>query len=206
MFDNNALTEQYGGELVSTNEVDMAPGFTNSDDGEIVWYTLMLEEPMKRQQAIGLVQHLNIMGGANVQIGEAQYTEDQTAFVYGPFGSGSSYDWYYTNEVPMVRLNLDPNAQPPVIYGCTDPEACNYNPNANVDDGFCDYDSCAGCLDNAACNYDPSATLDDGSCDYGCYGCTGSAGIQLRCVNHHRRWVLHVFRSVVCLFWKSRMG
>ena len=27
----------------------------------------------------------------------------------------------------------------------------------------------------------------------------GSAGIQLRCVSHHRRWVLHVFRSVVCL-------
>jgi hypothetical protein len=49
-------------------------------------------------------------GGANVQIGEAQYTYDQTAFVYGPFGAGSAYDWYYSNEVPMVRLNLNPEA------------------------------------------------------------------------------------------------
>ena len=39
-----------------------------------------------------------------------QYTYDQTAFVYGPFGSGAAYDWYYSNEVPMVRLNLDPSA------------------------------------------------------------------------------------------------
>ena len=26
------------------------------------------------------------------------------------------------------------------IYGCTDPEAINYNPNANIDDGSCEYD------------------------------------------------------------------
>ena len=44
-----------------------------------------------------------------MQIGESKYTQDQTAFVYGPFGAGSTYDWYYSNEVPMVRLNLDPN-------------------------------------------------------------------------------------------------
>ena len=172
MFDNNALTEQYGGELVSTNEVEIGPGFTNSGDGEIVWYTLMLEEPYQAAAGDWIGAAFEHYGGANLQIGEAQFTEDQTAFVYGPFGSGSAYDWYFTNDVPMVRLNLDPNAQPPVIYGCTDPGACNYNANANVEDGFCEYDSCAGCLDSAACNYDPGAILDDGSCDYNCYGCT----------------------------------
>ena len=172
IFDDLALTEQYGGEFVSTNEIEIAPGYTNSGDGEIVWYTLMLEEPFEAAAGQWIGAAFEHFGGANLQIGEAQYTQDQTAFVYGPFGSGSAYDWYYTNEVPMVRLNLDPSAQPPVTYGCTDPVSCNYNSNANVDDGFCEYDSCAGCLDNAACNYDPSAILDDGSCDYGCYGCT----------------------------------
>jgi len=28
------------------------------------------------------------------------------------------------------------------VYGCTDSNACNYNPSANVDDGSCDYSSC----------------------------------------------------------------
>jgi hypothetical protein len=57
------------------------------------------------------------------------------------------------------------------VQGCTDATACNYDPLANVDDGSCEYLSCAGCTDATACNFDPSATLDDGSCDYSCYGC-----------------------------------
>ena len=76
-----------------------------------------------------------------------------------------------------------------VIPGCTDPEACNYNEEANFDsgtciypptnrdcegnclndenqDGICDEDEIAGCTDNTACNYNPLATEDDGSCQY----------------------------------------
>jgi hypothetical protein len=110
MFDDLALTEQYGGELISSAEVDMASGYTNSGDGDIVWYTLALEEPYQAAAGDWLGAAFEHYGGANVQIGEAQYTYDQTAFVYGPFGTGSAYDWYYSNEVPMVRLNLDPSA------------------------------------------------------------------------------------------------
>ncbi|MDB4676449.1 hypothetical protein OAH93_02280, partial [Flavobacteriales bacterium] len=61
-------------------------------------------------------------------------------------------------------------------YGCTDPLACNYSPEATIDDGSCaaldecgvcdgDGSSCAGCTDEFACNYDPEAIIDDGSCD-----------------------------------------
>ena len=110
MFDDLALTEQYGGELISSAEVDMASGYTNSGDGDIVWYTLALEEPYQAAAGDWIGAAFEHYGGANVQIGEAQYTYDQTAFVYGPFGSGNAYDWYYSNEVPMVRLNLDPDA------------------------------------------------------------------------------------------------
>jgi hypothetical protein len=110
MFDDLALTEQYGGELISSAEVDMASGYTNSGDGDIVWYTLALEEPYQAAAGDWIGAAFEHYGGANVQIGEAQYTYDQTAFVYGPFGSGNAYDWYYSNEVPMVRLNLDPAA------------------------------------------------------------------------------------------------
>lgn len=59
------------------------------------------------------------------------------------------------------------------VPGCTDPLACNYDISATIDDGSCEYLTCAGCTDNLACNYDPSATIDDGSCDYlSCAGCT----------------------------------
>ena len=55
------------------------------------------------------------------------------------------------------------------VYGCTDPEAINYNENANTDDGSCDYDviiDYGACTDPNAINYDPNATFDDGSCEY----------------------------------------
>ena len=59
--------------------------------------------------------------------------------------------------------------------GCTDPDACNYDPAAVTDDGSCaefdacgvcggSNDSCTGCTDATACNYDPAALVDDGSC------------------------------------------
>ena len=54
-----------------------------------------------------------------------------------------------------------------------DSAACNYNPDATVDDGSCEFTSCAGCTDETACNYDATATLDDGSCEYASCGCPG---------------------------------
>ena len=60
-----------------------------------------------------------------------------------------------------------PNTQ---VSGCTDPNAQNYDPNANVDDGSCTYAPISGCTDPNATNYDPNATVDDGSCIYGQQG------------------------------------
>jgi hypothetical protein len=58
-----------------------------------------------------------------------------------------------------------------VVYGCANPIACNYDDTSNLDDGSCEFASCAGCIDPTACNYDGTATLDDGSCDFSCIGC-----------------------------------
>lgn len=59
------------------------------------------------------------------------------------------------------------------VLGCTDVLACNYQSDADCDDGSCEYTSCLGCTDPLACNYDAGATQNDGSCDLvSCYGCT----------------------------------
>ena len=78
----------------------------------------------------------------------------------------------------------------PAIFGCTDPEACNFDEEANTDNGLCEVpgDACdddnedtvfdvigedcmcagvpavLGCTDDEACNYDEAANVDDGSC------------------------------------------
>ncbi len=54
------------------------------------------------------------------------------------------------------------------VFGCTDPAANNYNPDATRDDGSSPYDAepFYGCTDPTANNYNPEATSDDGSCTY----------------------------------------
>ena len=78
--------------------------------------------------------------------------------------------------------------------GCKDIDACNYEPDAEMDDGTCLYEkintdcsgncfsgftkdvcgvcggdesSCTGCTDNNASNYNSEAIIDDGSCELG---------------------------------------
>ena len=60
---------------------------------------------------------------------------------------------------------------PPITYGCTDPDALNFNPEATDDDGSCEY-PVLGCTDPDALNFNPEATDDDGSCLYPIEGCT----------------------------------
>ena len=43
--------------------------------------------------------------------------------------------------------------------GCTSPKACNFDIEANTDDGSCDFSTCAACPLEFACNYDPAADL-----------------------------------------------
>ena len=52
------------------------------------------------------------------------------------------------------------------IEGCTDIYASNFNTDATVDDGSCQYDDISGCTNPSANNYDMTATVDDGSCSF----------------------------------------
>jgi hypothetical protein len=56
------------------------------------------------------------------------------------------------------------------IYGCTDPNALNYNPEAGVNDNSCI--NIPGCTDPTSNMYNPAATVSDGSCDGGDISCS----------------------------------
>ena len=91
----------------------------------------------------------------------------------------------YINVTDLISLLgiFDTYCDDSIIYGCTDPGACNFNPDANSDDGSCEYNY--GCLDSSACNFDPNACLEDPEiecvfpdADGLCCGCT-AGGVQL---------------------------
>ena len=109
---------------------------------------------------------------------------------------GTEVDSNYQSQQGGSGIDVFSSNCPPAIQGCMDPLACNYNSQAQVDNGSCilpdgctnanacNYDSNAlcddgscilpdGCTDSTACNYDSNALCDDGSCS-GYYGCTDS--------------------------------
>ena len=73
--------------------------------------------------------------------------------------SGLSSDYYNDLCIDDICVSGPP------VSGCTNANACNYDPAANIDDGSC---TMPGCNDPLANNYDPAAGCDDGSCLYAC--------------------------------------
>ena len=111
VLDPLALEEQYGGELVSSEEVELiATNFNSPGESDITWYTFVFEEPYEAAAGDLLGAAFEHYGGAPVVIGRGQPVPAQTVFVYGPYGTGQAYDWYYQTSTPMVRLNLNPDA------------------------------------------------------------------------------------------------
>ena len=97
----------------------------------------------------------------NILTPEQQITFDQVKQILKTVTSESIYDPSEPNEV---------NSQ---VRGCTDSEALNYNPLAEVEDGTCQYREepappqvRKGCTNSNALNYDEFATEDDGTCKF----------------------------------------
>jgi hypothetical protein len=122
------------------------------------------------------------------------YNPDATADDASCFFIGDSCDdGNDETENDTIQSNCLCEGEVIEVEGCTDASACNYNPDATVDDASCFFvgDSCddgnaetendtiqsnclcegevievEGCTDASACNYNPLAVIDDGSCEF----------------------------------------
>ena len=75
------------------------------------------------------------------------------------------------------------------VHGCMDSQACNFNPEANVDDGSC---TPSGCMDSQACNFNPEAECHGEACDYTC--CPGPGCCS---IGHYWDWDLEKCFDIV---------
>ncbi|TVR82241.1 MAG: T9SS C-terminal target domain-containing protein [Chitinophagaceae bacterium] len=74
-----------------------------------------------------------------------------------PLLPDETYGWGKLNVFGAIQMDLN--------YGCTDPDALNFDADANMDDGSC-VEAVHGCTDELATNFNPEANVDDGSCFY----------------------------------------
>jgi gliding motility-associated-like protein len=92
-----------------------------------------------------------------------QINDSQNILGSGGLGGFAYPDENVWNSWIMWSLNgaCDP-PPPPIVYGCTDMFAYNYNVTATINDGSCVYQ---GCLDPYALNYCDDCTV-EGECIY----------------------------------------
>ena len=108
--------------------------------------------------------YMNSIGMENHHLsfqGDPFFTAGHSFSMWGPNGKYAMIDFVTSNiynDLPCSSGDI----------GCTDPQACNYDPIAINDDGSCS--EVSGCTDFYSCNYNPEAGCDDGSCT-GIAGC-----------------------------------
>lgn len=94
-------------QVATSNETYLNTGVSWSGEGDVVWYTFEFEEPYDATagQVLGAV--FEYYGGAALTIAESSVNFESAA-IYGPAVDGT-YAWRRASDMPMVRLNLDPD-------------------------------------------------------------------------------------------------
>ena len=95
-------------QVATSNETYLNTDVSWSGEGDVVWYTFEFEEPYEATagQVLGAV--FEYYGGAALTIAESSVNFESAA-IYGPGGADNTYAWRLASDMPMVRLNLDPD-------------------------------------------------------------------------------------------------
>ena len=134
--------------------------------------------------------------GLHPTLEEMMYQQYYSLSMFRPSGSEALNETFYTNSnnkshyldeagewswemtffdvlgiagVPLSGTIEVAEPIPEDVLGCTNESALNFNINATVDDGSCEFPSpppIVGCMDENATNFDLNATEDDGTCEY----------------------------------------
>ena len=113
---------------------------------------------------------------------------DPAAFNYRPAANVDDSSCFYpvvgcmdaANFLDVDPLATIPDASActvPIVRGCIDSTAPNWQPAANVDDGSCQV---LGCTDASASNFDTRPDVNDDSCFYHIAGCMDSSASNYR--------------------------
>ena len=157
----------HGQMMPTTEEKD---GFENND--EIIWLGTNDNGITTYEASVTYVEFMGQMGSslftANTINVISPFTISNTQYcVNDADGDGICDENESAGCTDENAFNYNPDAEVDdgscidVVLGCTDQYSDNYNEEANTDDGTC---SIAGCMNIEAQNYNEDATIDDGSC------------------------------------------
>ncbi len=96
-------------ELSSTSEHVIAQSELNGANG-IKVISLVFAEPQFLEAGSDYFVCIKHFGGAEVRTAINGFSEDQSTFIYFENEPGAGPDWFFTNDMPLVRMNFNPSA------------------------------------------------------------------------------------------------